>query len=398
MLKKIWCNYKFSIILLLSIIVGSIIGIIFKDNTAKIAFIGQIFINLLFIIVVPLVFSTIASSIANISSIKRLGRIIKYMLIIFIITSLISAIVMLIGVLIFKPSGAIMYDLENTNKSIDIGSKIVSMLTVSEFYELLSKGNMLPLIIFSTIFGLSIKLCGKEVSIVSDFLNSLSKVMLKMISIIMYLAPIGLCSYFASLVGTYGPELLGSYAKCLILYIFMAIIYYIVFYSLYAYIAYRKKGVKVFYKNILLSTITSLGTCSSLATLPSNIKTCDNMNLPKDVSKLVLPIGASIHMEGSSMASILKIAFLFSIFGRPFNGISDILLAVLVALLSSVVMSGIPGGALIGEMLIVSLYNFPSYAFPIIATIGWLIDSPGTCLNAVGDIPSTMLISKLVDK
>ena len=122
------------------------------------------------------------------------------------------------------------------------------------------------------------------------------------------------------------------------------------------------------------------------------------MNIDKDVSKLVLPIGASIHMEGSSMASILKIAFLFSIFGRPFNGITDILLAILVALLSSVVMSGIPGGALIGEMLIVSLYNFPNQAFLIIATIGWIIDSPGTCLNAVGDIPSTMLISKLVDK
>ena len=398
MLKKVWRNYKFSIILILSIIVGSIIGIAFKDSTNKLAFIGQIFINLLFIIVVPLVFSTIASSIANISSIKRLGRIMKYMIIIFVITSLISATVMLIGVLIFKPSGTIIYNIETTNNSIDIGSKIVSMLTVNDFYELLSKSNMLPLIIFSIIFGLSIKLCGEDAKIVSNFLNSLSKVMLKMISIIMYLAPIGLCSYFASLVGTYGPELLGSYAKSFILYIFIALIYYVVFYSLYVYIAYRSKGVKVFYKNILLSTITSLGTCSSLATLPSNIKTCDNIGLPKDVSKIVLPIGASIHMEGSSMASILKIAFLFSIFGRPFNGINDILLALLVALLSSIVMSGIPGGAMIGEMLIVSLYNFPSYAFPVIATIGWLIDSPGTCLNAVGDIPSTMLISRLVDK
>ena len=103
-------------------------------------------------------------------------------------------------------------------------------------------------------------------------------------------------------------------------------------------------------------------------------------------------------MEGSSMASILKIVFLFSIFGRSFNGVGDILLALLIAVLSGVVMSGIPGGGLIGEMLIVSLYGFPSVAFPIISTIGWLVDSPGTCLNVVGDIPSAMMINRLVEK
>lgn len=152
----------------------------------------------------------------------------------------------------------------------------------------------------------------------------------------------------------------------------------------------------MFYSNTFLSTITSLGTCSSLATLPINIKTCDKMGLSKDVSEVVLPIGATIHMEGSCMASILKISFIFSILGRPFNGFFDITLAIIIALLSGIVMSGIPGGALIGEMLIVSLYGFPMYTFPLIATIGWIIDSPGTCLNAVGDIPSTMLINKLV--
>ena len=97
------------------------------------------------------------------------------------------------------------------------------------------------------------------------------------------------------------------------------------------------------------------------------------------------------------MASILKIAFLFSLFGRSFSSPSEIIMALVVAVLSGVVMSGIPGGGLIGEMLIVSLYHFPVTAFPIIATIGWLVDAPATCINVVGDIPSTMLISRLVD-
>lgn len=397
MLIKVWKNYKFPIILFISIIIGSTIGFIFGQKANVLQPIGQIYVNMLFIIVIPLVFTTISSSVSSMSSLKRLGKIFKYMFIIFILTSLIASVFMLLGVLIFKPSGNIITDVEYTKESIDIGSKIVSMITVNDFYELLSKSNMLPLIIFSTIFGFSIKLCGDEAKPISNILNILSKVMIKMISIINKYAPIGLCAYFASLTGTYGKEFIGSYAKCFVLYLVMAIIYYVVFYSLYCYIAYRKRGVKIFYRNILLSTITSLGTCSSLATLPINMKTSDNMKLSKDVSEVVLPIGSTIHMEGSSMAAILKIAFLFSIFGRSFNTMSDILLALLVAVLSGAVMSGIPGGGLIGEMLIISLYGFPSVAFPIIATIGWLLDSPGTCLNAVGDIPSTMLINKLVN-
>lgn len=390
-------KYRFSLLLIISIIIGSIIGIIFGENTKKIEFIGNIYINMLFITIVPLVFSTISSSIANIKNIRRLSKIFKYMIIVFIFTSFISSLFMLFGVLIFKPYGVLSSNIEYTKEQINIGNKIVEMLTVNNFYELLSKNNMLPLIIFSILFGISIKLCDKECDNIKKMLDELSSIMIKMISIINKFAPIGLCAYFASLIGTYGKEFIGQYAKCFILYLIMAILYYFIFYTIYVYIAYRKRGIKIFYSNILLSTITSLGTCSSLATLPINIKTCNNMGISKDVSDIVLPIGSSIHMEGSCMASILKISFIFSILGKPFTGVFDISLALFISLLSGIVMSGIPGGALIGEMLIVSLYGFPTYTFPLIATIGWIIDSPGTCLNAVGDIPSTMLIDKLVN-
>jgi len=121
------------------------------------------------------------------------------------------------------------------------------------------------------------------------------------------------------------------------------------------------------------------------------------MKLDDDVSRTALPIGATMHMEGSSMASILKIVFLFGVFGKSFTGIDTYLIAIMIAVLSGVVMSGIPGGGMIGEMLIVSMYGFPLEAFPIIATIGWLVDPPATCLNVVGDVSSTMLIDKYVE-
>ena len=110
-----------------------------------------------------------------------------------------------------------------------------------------------------------------------------------------------------------------------------------------------------------------------------------------------IPIHFTAKADKSCMAAILKIVFLFGIFGVPFTGIDTYLIALLIAVLSGVVMSGIPGGGLIGEMLIVSLYNFPASAFPIIATIAWLVDPPATCLNVTGDITSSMLVTRMVD-
>lgn len=396
-MKKIIKTYKFPIILLVSIIIGCVIGIILKDNAINLKPIGTIFINLLYTIVVPLVFFTISSSISRIKSFKKLNKTFRVMLLVFIITSMIASIFMLIGVKIFSPSDGISIALsERVRESINIGDKIVDMVTVSDFNLLLSKSSMLPLIIFSILFGFGVNLTNSKK--IEEGLYSLSLVMLKVIHIVMYIAPIGLCAYFASLIGEYGKEIIGSYAKSMILYYIMSILYFIIFYSLYSYIARGKKGIKEFFKYSFIPTVTSLGTCSSLASLPSNLECSKNMNMDPDVGSTVMPIGATMHMEGSSMASILKIAFLFTVFGKSFTGLDTYLIAIVIAVLSGVVMSGIPGGGLIGEMLIVSLYGFSSEAFPIIATIGWIVDPPATCLNVVGDIPTCAITEKIVNK
>lgn len=396
--KSVLKNYGFAIVLLFSILIGSIIGMIFKEDALVLKPFGEIFINLLYTIVVPLVFFTISSSIANMTNLKRLGRIFKYMFIIFIITSLIAAIFMFVSTLIVDPVGNTIISLEEgVKENIDLGSRIVSMLTVSDFGELFSKSNMLPLIIFSILFGFAINLTKDKENKIGIILDKFSKAMMKTISIIMYYAPIGLCAYFAALTGEYGKELLGSYAKSMLLYYVVCILYFIIFYTIYAYISGRKKGVKLFYKNIFNPTVTSLGTCSSLASLPSNLDATEKMGIPKDIREVTLPIGATMHMEGSSMASIVKIVFLFSIFGRSFTNTGDVIIALLIAVLSGVVMSGIPGGGLIGEMLIVSMYGFPMEAFPIIATIGWIVDPPATCLNVVGDVSSSMLMTRFIE-
>lgn len=398
-MKKIIYKIKSPVVLIISVILGSVLGLIWGKNILFLKPLGTIFLNMMFTIVIPLVFFTISSSIANMINLKRLGKILKYLFLIFIVTSFISSIFFLISVKIINPLGdnKIILEATETINKLDLGDKIVQMFTVSDFGNLLNRSNMLPLIIFSIIFGISASIVSKKDNIIVNLLESLSKIMLKFVDIIMYYAPIGLCAYFASLVGEYGSSILDGYMRSFIMYLVVGIIYYLIFYTLYSYIAGGKKGIKKFYKNILAPTLTSLGTQSSLATLPTNMVACKSIGIKKDIYEVTTSIGSTMHMEGSSMGAILKIAFLFAIFGKPFTGLDTYIIALVVSVLSGVVMSGIPGGGLIGEMLIVSLYNFPASAFPIIATIGILIDAPATTLNVIGDTCSAMLVSRCVE-
>lgn len=397
-MKRFFKVYGFALILILSIIIGSVLGLILKEKAAVLKPFGDVFLNMLYTIVVPLVFFTISSSVASMVNLKRLGKILKYVFIVFVVTSAVAAIIMLGVVKFINPVGNNSIALESgTENVVSVPEQIVSAITVTDFSELLSKNHMLPLIIFSVLFGIGTALLKDKGNSLKTLLNDASLVMMKVIKIIMYYAPIGLCAYFASLIGEFGPNLLGNYARSMLIYYVVCIVYFIVFYTLYAYISAKRKGVKIFWKNILQPTATSLATQSSLASLPTNLEAASNMKVPKDIREVTLPLGATMHMEGSSMGAILKIAFLFAIFNKPFTGIDTYLIAIMISVLSAVVMSGIPGGGLIGEMLIVSLYGFPLEAFPIIATIGWLIDPPATTLNVCGDLTNSMLVSRIVE-
>ena len=389
-------NYRFPLIILGAVLLGSVIGLIFGEDAAILKPLGDIFLNLLYTIVVPLVFLTITSSVANMTNLKRLGKILKYTFLIFIATSLVASLIMLIVLLIFDPVGGtkIVVDATEEVTKYNIGEQIVAALTVNDFSELLSRSHMLPLIIFSVLIGACLSMLGEQSKSIRNGLNVLSRTMMKAINLIMYYAPIGLCAYFASLIGEFGPELLGSYFRSMVIYYLLCIFYFFTFYSIYSKLAgYKPKN---FFKFALNPTITALGTQSSLASLPTNLDASKNMNVPKDIREITLPIGATMHMEGSSMGAILKIVFLFAIFGQTM-GPSDYIFALIISVLCGVVMSGIPGGGLIGEMLIVNLYGFPAEAVVIIATIGFLIDPPATALNVVGDNASALMVTKCVD-
>lgn len=406
-MKKVLSNYKLTIFLLLSILIGGIAGVVFGPKTAVVKPFGDLFINLLFMIIVPLVFFSIASSLANMGGMKRLGKIMTGIFTVFFITAVISAILGFIGISIVEPLKntdisaikSIMTEAAIDPEAEDITflGQLVQAFTVPDFQMLFSKNNMLQLIVFSILFGLATAMSGEKGKPIANLLSSGSAVMMKIVGFVMYYAPIGLGCYFATIIGELGPQILGGYVRVFVLYLVLTLIYFFGFFTLYAFAAGGKDGVKVFWKNAITPSVSAIATCSSAACIPINLAAVRKMGVPQDIAETMIPLGANTHKDGSVLGGVFKIVFLFSLFGKDMSSMTSILTILAVSFLVGAVMGAIPGGGMIGEMLILSVFGFPPEVLPIIAVISTIIDAPATLLNSAGNTVSAMMVSRFVE-
>lgn len=409
-MKKFLSNYKSTIILLVAIIVGAVIGIVFKEKATVLQPLGDIFLNLLLVIIVPIIFLTITTSIAKMQQPKRLGKIIGTIVLVFIFTSIIALLVGFAGsyfVKLVEPEdGKTIRDtleqVEETQESeeekLTITDRTVKLLTVNDFSKLLSKDNIIALLIFSIICGIAINMSKEKGKLVLEFLESANAVMSNVIKIIMYYAPIGLGCYFASLIGSFGASIAVGYLKTFIVYTIVAIAFYFVIYTLYAFFAGGKNGIKSFWKNVLPSTLTALATCSSAASIPVNIECAKKMGVSEDIAQTTIPLGTSFHKDGSIIGSVFKIMFLVALFGTSITTFNGMLTVLGIALLANLLITAVPiGGGTISEMLIITMLGYPVAALPILTIIATIIDPPATMLNVVGDTVSSMMVARVVD-
>jgi len=392
-------HYGSILLLLLGIVLGSIVGAFFPQAVAWLKPLGDVFLNLLFAAVVPLLFFAISSAVANIDGSQKLGRIISTMAGVFLSTIIIAALCTMV-VLWFFPVDAPHVQEESVNELLQgspddtWGDKLVRFVSVDEFYKLLSRENMLAFVIFSFLTGIAAMRSGEAGSSFRKFLSSGNEVMKQLLILIMKIAPLGLGAYFAYQVGTIGPELFGFYAKPLGLYYMLGAFYFVVFFSLYAYIAGGRSGVDRFWKNNILPSATAISTCSSIATMPVNLAAAPRMGIPASVANVVIPLGTTLHKNGSSMSSIVKIYVAFILIGREFFEPATLVTALGITVLVSIVAGGIPNGGYIGEMLMISVYGLPTEAIPAVMIIGTLVDPIATLLNATGDTVAAMLVSR----
>lgn len=408
-MKKFLSNYKSTIILLVAIIVGAIAGIIFQEKATIVKPLGDIFLNLLLVIVVPLIFLTITTSIAKMESPKRLGKIIITIFVVFILTSIVAVFIGFASTYFvklvepedgeqIKNSLEANVTQETEEEDLTIADRTVSLLTVDDFYKLLSKENIIALLIFSIIFGIAINMTGKKAKPFVDLLESANKIVENVVKIIMYYAPIGLGCYFASLVGSFGASIAVGYLKTFIYYIIVAVLFYFIMYTVYSFIAGGKKGVIAFWKNALPPTVTSLATCSSAATIPVNTESSKNIGVPDDIAETTIPLGTTFHKDGSIIGSVFKIMFLACLFGTTFTTAGEIAGVIGIALLANLLVTAVPiGGGTISEMLIITMMGYPVAALPILTMIATIIDPPATMLNVVGDTVSSMMVARVVE-
>ena len=409
-MKKLLSNYKSTIILLVSIIIGAIVGFIFKEKATVLSPLGDIFLNLLLVVITPLIFLTITTSISKMKSPKRLGKIVGATFLVFIITSIIAVLIGFAStyfIKLVKPEDGekIKQSLQETteeetqeNEEIGILKRTANLLTVNDFTKLLSKDNIIALLVFSIIFGLAINITGEKAKPVVDFLESANEIINNVVKIIMYYAPVGLGCYFAALVGSFGEMIVVGYLKTFVIYTIVSILYYLIIYSIYAFVAGGKKGIRLYWKNVLPATATALGTCSSAASIPVNIECSKKIGVPEDVAETAIPLGTSFHKDGSIIGSVFKIMFLVCLFGMNVSTGTGILGILAIALVSTLLVTAVPiGGGTISEMLIITMLGCPTVALPILTIIATIIDAPATMLNVVGDTASSMMISKIVD-
>ena len=405
-MKKIIKNYKGTLILLGMVIIGVICGLVFKEKAQVVKPLGDLFLNLLLVIIVPLIFFTITSSISKMNEKKRLSKILTSTIIIFLITSIIAV---LFGFLttsftnLVNPNDtdAIKEVFDNTVKEdieLNILERTVNVLSTNSFVGLLSTNNLIALIVMSVLFGLAINKAGAKGRKIAELFDSCSEVMYKLVEIIMYYAPIGLGCYFASLVGTLGSTIAIGFLKTFVIYTIVCLVFMALFYTLYAFIAAGKKGVKAFWKNIIPSALTSLGTCSSAASVPVNIECTKKIGVPTDIAETTVSLGTSFHKDGSCIGSVFKIMFLVSLFGTSLSTFGDISKVLGIALLATLLVTAVPiGGGTISEMLILTMMNYNVAALPILTIIATIIDAPATLLNVVGDSASAMLVARTVE-
>ena len=396
-MKAFLKNYWFILAMLIAIVAGCVTGAVWPGATC-LEPLGTVFINLMFCVVVPMVFCSIASAIANMGSARRAGKVMGVTVVTFLCTAGIAAVIMYV-IVRFLPIVTVTPAYEETEPStLGLADMIINFFTKPDFSELWSRRAILPLIIAAIFFGFGIQLNGGPETKTAKLLEDLTGCIMKTVKIITYYAPIGFFGFFATLVAVHGSDFISSYARTIIVYYVVCFAYMFIAFPLYARFGGGRGAAREMFRHLFRPAAVSFGTCSSVATIPTNMEVAEETGISKEVSDIVLPMGATMHMDGSAMSAIIKVAFLFGMFGKDF-GTGEAILAIVVAVFSSVAMSGIPGGGGTGELVLCTLF-FPdqlAVAFPIAIAIGDLVDPPATMVNAAGDYVASYIVSRFVD-
>lgn len=398
-------NYQCSLKLLAGITIGAVIGIFFNDLALFLEPVGRLFLNVIFVLIVPLVFCSMTLAVAGNQGLHRIKKILSFTLVSFLLTTLVAVVLMYLATLIYNPFASIdtgqftdLMDQTIRNEPKSLGMVIVDTISVSNFLDLFDKSHLFALILFSLFFGMTLSSVGEKAAPLMKGLTAINEVIMKMISAVMQFAPIGLGTYFAYTLGNLGPKILGGYLKSFVLFIIVCGLYYVFILSFYASIGGGVKGLIDYWKNIFNPSLQALGTSSSAACIPVNLAALEKIGVPEDIRETVISLGANIHKDGSAMSGVLQMVLLFTLFNRALDTPLAALSIIGGGFLVGIVMGSIPSGGFTAEVLLVALFGFPVEVIPVIAVITTITDMTATVVNSTSNITCAMIVRRAVEK
>ncbi len=387
--------------ILIGMVLGALCGLIVGPEIEVISFIGTIYLYLLRCGVVPLIFCNILLAVTGMGDVKKLGRIGVKLIVLFMATTFVAAAIGLVVALVIHPgAGFVMTEAgEVTEQAAPTLASICLSFFGTNIIGSMAEGTLLHVISFAIISGIGVMLFMKEddQAKLLGGTGLISRYIMSFLRLVMKFTPIGVFCLMSKTTGLYGTDVLGPLGK-FILAIYIAIfIHAFVFYAG-IYFAGTKKNPFKFWKTISPVWMTSLSTCSTAATMPVSMRTCEeNLKLRKEISDLTIPLGANMNMDGNGLWYGVVAVFVAESIGLDMS-IGTMIVAVLTGVLMTLGSPGIPGGIVVSTTIFLQAMGMPAEFAALLGGIVSVVDMGLTTLNCSGSVVVAAMVSAGEDR
>lgn len=359
---------------------------------------GTIFLNLLKFIVVPIVLCSIISGVISMKDIKKVGAIGGKTVLYYMLTTSFAVVIGLVFANIFKGTFQVLETsgLEyETASSVNFMDTLVSMFP-SNIMKPMVDANMLQVIVIALFFGFGIILSGEKGEPLAQVIDSLTEVSMVVMSLILKLSPIGVFCLITPVIAENGPKILGSLAMVLLVAYICYIIHSVVVYSLTVKVFAGLSPIE-FFKGMIPAIVMAFSSASSVGTLPINMDCVQKLGAKKDVASFVLPLGATINMDGTAIYQGVCAVFIATCYGIDLT-IAQMVTIVLTATLASIGTAGVPGAGMVMLAMVLQSVGLPVEGIALVAGVDRIFDMGRTTVNITGDAACAIIVSKSEDK
>lgn len=382
--------------ILIGFIIGIILGAIWGPGISWIQPIGTIFLNLLKMLIVPLIFSSLVVGVSSIADPKKLGRVAGKTIAYYLITTAVAIIIGLLIGNILQPGAGMNLVLEGTAqeaaKAPSLIDTLINLIPTNPIGAM-AQGTILQVIVFALFFGYAMTRAGEKGKAVLTFFEGFAETMYKLTGIVMEFAPYGVLALIAVTVGKHGLSVLIPFAKLILAVYLGVIIHAVVVYSGMLSLVAKMSPLK-FFKGFAEATLLAFTTCSSSGTLPVSMRAAqENLGVSPSIASFVLPLGATVNMDGTALYQGICALFVAQAYGIHL-GLGGQLTILLTALLASIGTAGVPGAGLVMLSMVLTSVGLPLEGVALIAGIDRILDMARTAINVTGDGACAVVVAK----